>query len=213
MRRYGIKVDRGRSYVEIERVARTVREVLAPAGSATDPLPGMKLFESLDKYRVKVGDRDFYLSYAVVELPVGTEALTRYDAEKDRIIITLSSRAYADLEQDVPRARFSLGHEIGHAVLHPVELIRLSEIPHYESMMARRVAPNHAACVDSEWQANALAAALLMPARGLAALQQEGTLWSWNGCGPFRRVGRGRPLPHRHVRETEERSTEHLNSG
>lgn len=94
--------------------------------------------------------------YEISELPEGIEAAM--DPEHRRII--LSPETYEDLLNDVPRARFTAAHEIGHAWLHSRELqhrildggnvlkLNRGSIPAYR---------------DPECQANAFASAFLMP--------------------------------------------------
>ena len=84
----------------------------------------------------------------------------------------------ASTNSRILRARFSLSHEVGHVVLHPGELIRLSRIPHREAALARGASAPYPVYQDTEWQANAFSAALLMPAQGLYALEQQGVLTS-----------------------------------
>jgi len=159
-----------RSYATIEKMASDFRTVLGLSPDA--PLPGVTLFESLDTYFVEIDGRRIVLDFACNPLPSGIEALAMHDKGSDEIIVALSPETYADLENDHPRARFSLCHELGHAVLHPRELLALSRIPHVEAALMRG-ASTHPPYQDTEWQANAFAGALLMPVRGLAQLERE----------------------------------------
>jgi hypothetical protein len=165
---FGIKTS-ARSYRSIESVARHARQILEIA--PTKIVPGLRLFEGLAKYSVTANGADIPLTYAVDELPAGFEALTRYRPGREKIVITLSPESYADLEREVPRARFSLFHETGHALLHADELIRLPELPHAQVAMMR--GRGHQAFEDSEWQANAFAGAMLMPANGIREIERD----------------------------------------
>ena len=104
------------------------------------------------------------------------EALTRYDKNSKEIIITLLESTYKNLERDDRRARFTLSHEIAHPVLHLSLLIQLSNIPHRQAALFRGELAQHPSYLDTEWQADAFAAAFLMPAQGLAILEKLGIL-------------------------------------
>jgi IrrE N-terminal-like domain len=165
----GFRSHQGRTYATIEQLAAFVRKKLNLPGN--EPIPGLQLFENIDRYYVQVGSQRIPLTYHTGELPPGVEAQARYEKDDNVIALTLSPETYAELERDKPRARFSLGHEIGHIVLHPNELLRLATIPHTTAALLRATAPDHPIYLDTEWQAHAFAGALLMPAAGLAALE------------------------------------------
>lgn len=172
----GIRVDVPQSYQRIELTARNVRDVLVPGLKVAAAIPGVEVFERLGQYSVTVGDRHVGLTCGVEELPFAVEAVTRYEASEDTIAVVLAEQTYRELEVEQPRARFSTFHEIGHAVLHASDLVRLSRMPHEELGLRRQA--DHANFLDSEWQANAFAAALLMPADGLAELERlHGPAW------------------------------------
>lgn len=94
--------------------------------------------------------------YDFSPLPEGIEAAM----DPQNKLIILSPETYEDLLNDVPRARFTAAHEIGHAWLHSTELqhrildggnvlkLNRGSIPAYR---------------DPECQANAFASAFLMP--------------------------------------------------
>lgn len=173
----GIRADSGRSYCTIEDLAAGVREVIVPGIRPIDPLDCMALFEGLDRFTVSgPRSREIPLTYAVQEYPIGVEGVTRYDEPSGTIVVSLSTQTYQMLEAKHPRARFAVAHEVGHAVLHGPELVRLAEIPHGNLGLYRRAEGRHDQCFDTEWQANGLAAALLMPAPGLSALERRGQL-------------------------------------
>lgn len=165
----GIRVRNGTSYAKIERATSRVRRVLLPRASVTSAIPGVELFERLDNYRVRVSGKLVGLCHDVRALSPGVEACTLYHRAHDRIHLTLSERTYHRLERGHPRARFTLGHEIGHAVLHGVELLQ-QELLHLRQHALARGGPVHPHYLDSEWQADAAASALLMPAEGLEEL-------------------------------------------
>ena len=166
----GYKADRGAlSYAKIERIAARVRRVLAPDIPLNDALPGLELFENLEEFGVRTRVSRISLSYGVLDLPAGVEAETRYHGDKNCIVVGLSANTYQHLERGQGRARHTLNHEVGHAVLHAEQLKRISTLPHAAAALDR--AQDHRFCEDTEWQADAFAAALEMPARGLLALE------------------------------------------
>jgi|SRR5437867_2993858 len=171
-RERGYPADRARSYRKIEKEAAEVRRVINP-----DPLalPGVGLFEALEDYSVEAGTHTISLSYAVQPLPPNIEATTQYENANNQIVITLSPETYHALEEEDPRARFTLSHEIGHATMHTAELVRLSTIPHAIAVLARGNG-KHPVYRDTEWQSDAFAGAFLMPADRLDELFRVGRL-------------------------------------
>ncbi len=163
------------SYQRIEKIARAIRARIASDIRDDEALPGVQLFEKLDELDVVIaGGRRVKLDWAVEELPGGVEGRTRYYEGEDKIVIELSPSTYRGLLRGQRRARSTLFHEIAHAFLHTSLLIEMSQIPHIEKMALQRAfGPAHDHCRDSEWQADAVSATLLMPARGLAVLEKE----------------------------------------
>ncbi|MDQ6891135.1 MAG: ImmA/IrrE family metallo-endopeptidase [Acidobacteriota bacterium] len=159
----GLRADGPLSYPQIERLAARLRETLQFA--ATQLLPGLRLFESLNRHHVVIENRRYDLNYAVDGLMV--EAQAEFEPETLEFVVKLREDTYRLLELDDPRSRFSLAHEIGHIVLHAVQLMRLSSIPHSMTPALYRGKADHPIYRDTEWQANAFGAALLMPAAGI----------------------------------------------
>lgn len=168
---HGFPANKGLSYRAIEGKASKLREALG--FRTTDAVPGIELFERLGHCNIIVSRQKIPLSYAVNDLPEGIEALTMYDKTRQQIIVVLSPDTYDLLECEQPRARFSLCHEIAHAVLHPRELMRFSEIPHKKAALFRGEAPDHPVYRDTEWQAHSFAASFLMPAKGIERLEEK----------------------------------------
>jgi len=170
--RAGYRADQARSYASIERIAKRLRAILAPGIGPMERLPSIRLFEHLNDYSVSAEGHAIPIDYATKEhLP--REGLTIFDSDDGMILVALRESTYLSLEREDPRARYTLAHEVGHAVLHPEELVRLGRIPHWEAAMHRGAAPDHPPYLDTEWQANVLAAALLAPAEGLAMIEQR----------------------------------------
>jgi hypothetical protein len=171
----GVRVAEAQSYASIEKIAAKTRETLVPDLDVDVPIPGMRLFESLGKFRINAHKRERKIMYAVEgELGFGVEALTRYEAANDTFFVVLGNDTYDALETNRGgRPDFTLHHEIGHLVLHPEELIKHAAMPHHRAMLRAADYPKYH---DSEWQADAFAGAFAMPADGLARLERRGKL-------------------------------------
>jgi hypothetical protein len=165
----GFKADRSMSYYEIEGHALNARRQFAPDVPLDQPTLGVELFENLDHWTVATNAGSKRVTYGVDELPLGTEARTRFDKTADNIVVELSEQTYADLERGRGRARHTLHHEIGHLVMHKDQVIRISEIPH--SLAALERSTTHKFYQDTEWQADSFSAAFAMPAKGLVAIE------------------------------------------
>lgn len=166
----GMRAFQGRSYIDIEAVATYVRAQLKLG--PTNRLDAFELFEGLPKCRIKLADRLIRVQCEVDDLPDGVEGSTTYFKPRDEVHVCLSPATYDALEQRRPRAVFAAVHEVGHAFLHVHELIQLAQIPHPAAGL-QRGARTHAAFRDTEWQANAFGAALLVPAAGAAAVARN----------------------------------------
>jgi len=167
----GVRSENKHSYWSLEQVARYVRHQLGyPPGQAIDAL---RLFEDLHQISITLGDRtEIPLRYGVIRLE-DSEGYTRYDQRKHAIEVLASERTYEMLEGRHPRAAYFVAHELGHVVLHPDQLVRLARMPANQQTAFHRGRADHKPYEDTEWQANAFAGALLMPAAGLEALENR----------------------------------------
>ncbi len=168
----GVRADQKFSYRAMERAATYVREQLRfPAHEAIDPL---RLFEDLHQISIRQQDGTVIpLRGGVIALE-GSEGYTRYDRDRRIIEILASEVTYARLEDAHPRAAYFVAHELGHCVLHTDQLARLAQMPTNQQAAFHRGRTGHKPYEDTEWQANAFASALLMPAAGLVTLEDEG---------------------------------------
>lgn len=189
-----------RSCADIEKLAACVRTALKLKSS--EPLHGRKLFESLEGYSVEFQGRKIPLTYHVEELEPSVEAEARFLPDSGEIEVCLSLPSYLSLVDEVPRARFSLFHELGHAVMHPGELTQLSRIDRRKAALMRGALPPIPPYRDAEWQANYFAAALAVPARGLDDLLAAGRLNEMSVKDLFRVSG---PCAQRRIRDFEKR--------
>ncbi len=169
----GVRADRGYSYKDLERVAAYVRKQLE--FSPADAIDALDLFEGLDDIAVQDRRGQVIPLRASVSAIEDSEGFARYDSDRQVIEVLSSSRTYRWLEEGYPRAGYFLTHELGHCVLHTDQLVRLAQMPAAQQAAFHRggeVAVHETYC-DTEWQANAFASALLMPACGLLALEHE----------------------------------------
>jgi hypothetical protein len=164
-----------RSRRDVEASAAAVRRALGYDPLAA--LPGWRLFERVGQCAVTSSTgKKLALTYDVPPIIEGDAlACTTYEEDENAIVIALSEASYADLEAENGRARFSLCHELGHAVLHADTLIRITRIDHSRLPMLRTQTETPA-FRSSEWQANVFAGAILVPGPGLVCLEESGRL-------------------------------------
>ena len=168
----GVRADRGYSYQRLEKIATSVRDRLDY--SPTEAINTLLLFDGLD---IEVRDgtgQDIPIRGSVIELN-DPEGYAKYDGDRCIIEILASPKTYDWLEQGYPRGGYFVAHELGHCLLHTDQLVRLARMPTAQQAALHRGGQvvGHETYQDTEWQANAFASALLMPARGLLALEQK----------------------------------------
>jgi hypothetical protein len=168
----GIRADRGYSYRDLEHIASRVRKQLALP--PTTAINAQELFDGLDLSVRDRNGRSIPVRGGVIEIK-DSEGYSRYDSDQEVIEILASAATYAWLEQGHPRAVYFVSHELGHCLLHTNLLVRLAQMPSGQQAALHRGGERstHKFFRDTEWQANAFAGALLMPARGLVALEQK----------------------------------------
>ena len=168
----GVRADRGYSYQQLENVAAYVRDRLNC--SPTEAIDTLLLF---DGHEIKVQDgtgRNIPIRGGVIDLN-DSEGYARYDRRRRVIEILASPETYDWLEKGHPRGGFFVAHELGHCLLHTDQLVRLAQMPKTQQAALQRGGQEvaHETYRDTEWQANAFASALLMPARGILTLEQK----------------------------------------
>lgn len=166
----GVRADNKYSYRKLESHAASVRQQLNfRPDEAVEPL---RLFEDLHEISIRRSDGTAIpLRSGVIALE-DSEGYARYDMERKLIEILAAERVYAWLESRHPRAAYFIAHELGHCLLHTDQLIRLAQMPTTQQAAFHRGRIDHKPYEDTEWQANAFAGAVLMPAHGLALLEQ-----------------------------------------
>ncbi|HET7788427.1 MAG TPA: ImmA/IrrE family metallo-endopeptidase [Myxococcales bacterium] len=172
--RRGIKAQRARTYLTIERSAALFRRELLPNLGPADPIPAASVvLPALSKVPVVDGRDAYRVEYAARDLPLGVEGQTYFDRKQRAFVIGLADPVFRDLEHSKPRARFTLAHELGHFVLHWRDLMSLLQMPHAQAALLRTAEPVHPNSLDTEWQANIFAGAFLMPACALGSMARH----------------------------------------
>jgi len=167
----GVRADQPQSYSNLEKVAAFVRNRLS--FQPDEAIDALKLFESLDDIQIKpTSGEPIPLGYGVIEL-TNSEGYVKYDRDKNIIEVLASEETYGWLDQRHPRGGYFVAHELGHCLLHTEQLLRLAKMPTAEQAAFHRLKTEHKPYQDTEWQANAFAGALLMPAIGLVTLERE----------------------------------------
>jgi hypothetical protein len=166
----GVRADQPRSYRNLEKVAAIVRQKLN--FEADEAINALRLFESLDEITIECSSGRIPLGYGVIEL-TDSEGYVKYDSKKQIVEVLASEHAYGWLQQRHPRGGYFVAHELGHCLLHIDQLLRLARMPAAERAALHRLKKEHKPYEDTEWQANAFASALLMPALGLVTLEKE----------------------------------------
>lgn len=168
----GIEVF-ARSYADLERAAAFARRRLVPELAVVEPINGIRLFErGLSENGKRIAGAK--VEARVQALPNEIEAYTCFNGDAG-YVLTISERTYAQLERRDPRGMSTLAHEVGHLLLHRRELQKLTQLPHRE-LTLERGRHNHQFFEDSEWQADAFAAAFVIPAPALDLAADEGWL-------------------------------------
>lgn len=139
-----------RSWKSIDAIASNSNKLLFTEQEFFSKNAMFNLFENGNLKLIGIND------YGVEELPYGEEA--HFIPKTNSLIISEST--YLDLEKNVPRASFTLAHEIGHKVLHDPYFKEVIVGKRGLTMLHRQDIP---AYQDPECQANQFASAFLMP--------------------------------------------------
>lgn len=163
----GICADRKRSYFSIEQDAGNLRRLLQ--------LEPLVRFDARSFYDEVLPDSTVACRSGIITLREAVEecvqeGLTRWNADAGVIEVVLSGETYDSLQRDHVRARSTVAHELGHAYLHTDQIIGLAGMSLTSQVALHRERSSHQACEDTEWQANAFASALLVPAEGVQRL-------------------------------------------
>jgi hypothetical protein len=149
---------RGMSYREAELHALNKLKELYPqrlyVPGAVDVVETFELLQ--DKYEFSV---------SVAQLPPGIEGRTWPDGR-----VEISEPTYCGALNGNARARFTVAHECMHAWFHAFQIQQVLESGQTLVLNRRSNIPTYC---DPEWQANALAAAFLMPLTAIKVLHNS----------------------------------------
>ncbi len=165
----GVRADNKYSYRKLESIAAYARQELK--FTPDQAIDSLRLFEDLQEISITKSDGKVIPLRGGVIAVEDSEGYTRYDRKNQVIEILASESIYYRLENRHPRAGYFVVHELGHCLLHTDQLMRLAQMPTDQQAAFHRGRGGHRPFEDTEWQANAFASALLMPARGIAALE------------------------------------------
>jgi len=166
----GIRADSKQSYASIEAITSGLRKTLG--------LEALNCFNARDFFNQQLAEMRVISRKGSVNVreaveDCSQEGLTRWDDESEIMEVVLSPMTYSLLQEDHVRARSTVAHEWGHACLHTDQIIRLAGMSLKSQVALHRERGSHQACEDTEWQANAFASSLLMPASGIIALESS----------------------------------------
>ena len=164
----GVRADQARSYRSLEETASSVRKFLHIGPN--QEFDASDFFEFSD-FRMQHRGKTIRVITGVDSLPDLTEALTRYNPELRAIELLLSEESYQMLRGGNPRGKYTVSHELGHAVLHTDALIRLAELNVSSRAAFHRGKADHPAYFDTEWQANVFGGALRCRLSGFSILR------------------------------------------
>jgi Zn-dependent peptidase ImmA (M78 family) len=165
----GVRADQTFSYRLLEDVANYIRHHLKYPDN--QPIDTLRVFEDLHEISIKLRDGTV-VPFRGGVIDLDSEGYTRYDRQKHIIEMLASEQTYNRLEEGHPRAGYFVAHELGHCLLHSDQLVRLAQMPTHQQAAFHRGRTDHKPYEDTEWQANSFASALLMPARGIYAIEQ-----------------------------------------
>ncbi len=139
------------SWLQVAKSAETFMVSSFPSGiSSPTSYPVAEILESGFIRNV------FGFEYGIDQIQV--EAITDFSSKT----IILSEETYLSLQEDDPRARFTVAHEFGHVALHSSYLFHMESSDRKAIKLCREEIPPY---LNPESQANTFAAALLMPNR------------------------------------------------
>jgi hypothetical protein len=164
------KALRGHSYATLEREAAKFRAALQY--DSVSPIDGLDLWNRIPVHlQIVLDGRTYRVDVGVEDLPRTAQA--SYDPDREQYELVLSPLAYALLENGNPKGNFDLDHECAHIWLHARLLQKRRKLDRksLEELLVELKYP-HRYGRDVEWQANAMAAAVLMPATGIRMIEE-----------------------------------------
>ena len=115
--------------------------------------------------------RHYDFDYAIRDIPSGEPGETNFLESK----CILTARTYLDMLNGRPFARFTGGHEAGHAILHGPELVLRAIEERVKGVTLCRYRPEDVPSYKNpEWQADWFSGALLMRKLHIQSLLKDG---------------------------------------
>jgi hypothetical protein len=146
----------GLSYAKIEAVSGSILARHSPR-----TMTGEQPFDVM-KYIDGPLEEEYKVDFSVQDLGPAVEG------KLENRTLVLNTPVYEGLIQGRPRHRFTGAHEVGHAVLHAGQLAAMQDSAKGAIALFR---PNDIPAYENpEWQANAFASSILMPASGVQAI-------------------------------------------
>lgn len=176
-------IPEARSYSRIEREATAFRQWQKLQLKPADKLPACEIFEGLDDNLLALGGNNYHIQYSVEDMAYG-EGRTQFNRDENCFEVVLSPDAYDDVHKGRGRGMLTFAHELAHLTLHPTLLYDRAHSPSVSALLRERDVslPTYH---DPEWQANAWGGAVLVPAAGLAELEDQGLLHPEEVAGQY----------------------------
>jgi len=166
----GIKAERRYRYAELEQIGRQFRRRIGLA--AHQKIDALGLYDRIQDYPVIVNRKRYRLGCRIGQLDNGLEAQAQFLPDRQEYEVVLTGKTYDWLEAGNPRGTWGFIHEVNHITLHPNLLQRLAGLsPISQAALYKGEPKPHAFCEDTEWQADALTGAVIMPAEGIRAIE------------------------------------------
>lgn len=169
----GFPAERGRSGEVLSVAAERLRQLFFPGIRCDEAFDAAEALESLRGRTQRFKGTVVALNWEVRALPDQLEGVSYFNARREMFVVALGERTYCDVHDGMPRARFTVCHELGHIYLHSSELVTMRALPPADRFMARETA-NHPIYLDTEWQANSFSGRVLVPDAGLSWLLARG---------------------------------------
>jgi hypothetical protein len=168
----GIKAERPYSYAALEDVGRRFRRQVGL--SVHQRIDALGLFDRIQDYPLRVDGQRYRIGCRVGPLDAGLEAQAQFLPDRQEYEVVLTEETYGRLETGNPRGTWSLLHEVDHILLHPNLLQHLAGLsPISRAALYRGDPKAHRFCEDTEWQADALTGAIIMPADGIRRIEAQ----------------------------------------
>jgi hypothetical protein len=168
----GIKAERAYGYIDLELEGQSLRRQIGL--SPHERIDALRLYDEIQEQPLVVSGKSYPVGCRVGYLDDGLEAQAQFLSDRQEYEVVLTPETYGWLEVGNPRGTWGLLHEVDHVRLHPILLQKLAALsPISRAALYRGQPKMHRFCEDTEWQADALTGAALMPAAGIWRIEVE----------------------------------------